>query len=127
MRLPGSARRATCSGARSTTRAFSRPGSTGASTRSGRLLEVATVEEALADPMAADTLPPRARWYGMQWEIYSPPASAGGLPAFGHRGATGTLGMAIPGRNAIVVFLTNSNETEVVEEVIDAALEMFGS
>ena len=73
-------------------------------------------------------LPTRARWYGMQWEIYAPPQQAdGGLPAFGHRGATGTLGMAIPGRNAIVIYLTNSNETEVVEEVIDAALEMFGS
>jgi len=93
----------------------------------GRLLEEVTVEEALADPMAADTLPPRARWYGMQWEIYAPPNSAGGLPAFGHRGATGTVGLAIPSRNAIVIYLTNSNETEVVDEVIDAALEMFGS
>jgi len=93
----------------------------------GRLLDGSTVEEALADPVAADTIPPRARWYGMQWEIYAPPLSAGGLPAFGHRGATGTVGLAIPDRNAIVIYLTNSNETEVVEEVIDAALEMFGS
>ena len=93
----------------------------------GRILEAATVEEALADPVASDTLPTRARWYAMQWEIYAPPRSAGGLPAFGHRGATGTVGLAIPDRNAIVIYLTNSNETEVVEEVIDAALEMFGS
>jgi len=93
----------------------------------GRILEAPTVGDALADPVAADTLPTRARWYGMQWEIYAPPRSAGGLPAFGHRGATGTVGLAIPDRNAIVIYLTNSNETEVVEEVIDAALEMFGS
>ena len=93
----------------------------------GHILEAATVEEALADPVASDTLPTRARWYGMQWEIYAPPRSAGDLPAFGHRGATGTVGLAIPDRNAIVIYLTNSNETEVVEEVIDAALEMFGS
>ena len=93
----------------------------------GRILQDAAVEEALADPVAADTLPDRARWYGMQWEIYAPPRSASGLPAFGHRGATGTVGLAIPDRNAIVIYLTNSNETEVVEEVIDAALEMFGS
>jgi len=93
----------------------------------GRLLDGSTVEEALADPVAADTIPPRARWYGMQWEIYAPPLSAGGLPAFGHRGATGTVCLAIPDRNAIVIYLTNSNETEVVEEVIDAALGMFGS
>ena len=93
---------------------------------SGRLLEATTVEEALADPTAADTLPARARWYGMHWEIYRGPQTTGALPAFGHRGATGTLGMVIPHRKAIVIYLTNSNETEVVEEVIDAALEIFG-
>ena len=63
----------------------------------------------------------------MHWEIYAPAARAGELPAFGHRGATGTLGMAIPHRNTIVIYLTNSSETEVVEEVIAAALEIFGS
>jgi CubicO group peptidase (beta-lactamase class C family) len=93
----------------------------------GRLLEGATVAEALADPVVADTLPPRARWYGMQWEIYAPAPSAGALPVFGHRGATGTVGLTNPSRRAIVIYLTNSNETEVVEEVIDAALAMFGS
>jgi len=91
------------------------------------LLEAGTVAGALADPAPSDTLGVRSRWYGMQWEIYSPPAEPGRLPAFGHRGATGTLGMVIPHRKAIVVYLTNSNETEVVEEVVDAALEMFGS
>jgi CubicO group peptidase (beta-lactamase class C family) len=90
-------------------------------------LAAETVEEALADPVAADSLPARSRWYAMHWEIYAPPTSPGGLPVFGHRGATGTLGMAIPAQNAIVIYLTNSNENEVVDEVIDAALEMFGS
>lgn len=93
---------------------------------SDRLLDTVTVEEALADPTAADTFPVRARWYGMHWEIYHASPAAGSLPAFGHRGATGTLGMAIPGRNAIVIYLSNSNETEVVDEVIDAALDIFG-
>jgi CubicO group peptidase (beta-lactamase class C family) len=93
----------------------------------GRLLEGATVEEALADPVAADTLPRRSRWYGIQWEIYAAAPRTSSLPVFGHRGATGTVGLAIPGRKAIVIYLTNSNETEVVEEVIDAALDMFGS
>jgi CubicO group peptidase (beta-lactamase class C family) len=63
----------------------------------------------------------------MHWELYRGRQSTGALPAFGHRGATGTLGMAIPHRNSIVIYLTNSNETDVVEEVIDAALEIFGS
>jgi CubicO group peptidase (beta-lactamase class C family) len=62
----------------------------------------------------------------MHWEVYAPASDEGGLPAFGHRGATGTVGMAIPDANAIVVYLTNSQETEVVEEVILAALELFG-
>jgi CubicO group peptidase (beta-lactamase class C family) len=97
-----------------------------------RLLRPATVEDALADATAADTTvsdttAPRTRWYGMHWEIYARPPTTGGLPAFGHRGATGTLGMAIPHRNAIVIYLTNSGEPEVIEEVIDAALDMFGS
>jgi CubicO group peptidase (beta-lactamase class C family) len=92
-----------------------------------RLLQPATVEAALADPIATDTMPTRTRWYGMHWEIYAPPPATGGLPTFGHRGATGTLGMAIPHRNTIVIYLTNSGETEVVDEVIDAALEIFGS
>jgi CubicO group peptidase (beta-lactamase class C family) len=92
-----------------------------------RLLQPATVEAALADPIAADTMALRTRWYGMHWEIYARPPTTGGLPTFGHRGATGTLGMAIPHRNTIVIYLTNSGETEVVDEVINAALEIFGS
>ncbi len=97
-----------------------------------QLLQPATVEAALADATAADTTvgdttAARTRWYGMHWEIYARPPTTGGLPVFGHRGATGTLGMAFPHRNTIVIYLTNSGETDVVDEVIDAALEMFGS
>jgi CubicO group peptidase (beta-lactamase class C family) len=99
----------------------------GAAPGDDRWMTPASVEWALADPAPVDTLPARLRWYGMQWEVYAPAVVAGELPAFGHRGALGTLGMAIPHRDAIVIFLTNSSETEVVEEVIDAALEMFGS
>ena len=92
----------------------------------GQLLPDSTAAAALADPVAGSrpSLPPR--WYGMHWEIYAPPAGTGGLPAFGHRGATGTVGLAIPDANVIVVYLTNSVENEVVEEVILAALELFG-
>jgi CubicO group peptidase (beta-lactamase class C family) len=93
----------------------------------GHLLEPATVEAALADPAPADTMPSRARWYGMLWEIYAPPSRPDELPVFGHRGATGSVGLVIPARRAIVIYLTNSSENEVVDEVIDAALEMFGS
>jgi CubicO group peptidase (beta-lactamase class C family) len=107
----------------------------------GQLLPDTTVALALADPVAVSRPAPVPRWYGMHWEIYSTggaPGAAGvagadgaseitgGLPAFGHRGASGTVGMAIPDANAIVIYLTNSQETDVVEEVIAAALELFG-
>ena len=62
----------------------------------------------------------------MHWEIYSASPAAGELPTFGHRGSTGTLGMAIPEHGVIVVFLTNSQENEVVDEVIELALRLFG-
>lgn len=90
-----------------------------------RLLDTATVSEALADP-AGDFAGPRSRYYAMQWEVYAPPLAPGALPAFGHRGATGTLGVAFPQQDAIVLFLTQSRETDVVEEVLAIALEMFG-
>ena len=61
----------------------------------------------------------------MHWEVYSTGGAPDALPAFGHRGASGTVGMAIPDANAIVVYLTNSQETDVVEEVILAVLELF--
>ncbi len=92
----------------------------------GQLLPDSTVASAVADPVGGARPAPVPRWYGMHWEIYAPPAGTGGLPAFGHRGATGTVGLAIPDADAIVVYLTNSQETEVVEEVILAALELFG-
>ena len=94
----------------------------------GRLLAEATVEEALGEP-------------GLHWEIFSSPgeppgepadttaaaadAGSGALLAFGHRGETGTLALAIPGRDAIVIYLTQSRETEVVDEVVEWALETF--
>ena len=92
----------------------------------GQLIPDSTVAAALADPIAESRPAPLPRWYGMHWEIYAPASGEGGLPAFGHRGATGTVGMAIPDANVIVVYLTNSVENEVVDEVILAALELFG-
>lgn len=91
-----------------------------------RLLDAATVSAALADPIGGPGAP-RSRYYAMQWEVYAPPSAPGALPVFGHRGATGTLGIAFPERDAIVLFLTQSQETDVVEEVLAASLEWFGN
>lgn len=92
----------------------------------GRLVSAASARAALSDPEFASGASPRARYFGMHWEIYSASPAAGELPTFGHRGATGTLGMAIPEHGVIVVFLTNSQETEVVDEVIELTLRLFG-
>jgi CubicO group peptidase (beta-lactamase class C family) len=92
----------------------------------GQLVPDTIVALVLADPVAGSRPAPVPRWYGMHWEIYSAGGAAGRLPAFGHRGASGTVGMAIPDANAIVIYLTNSQETDVVEEVIVAALELLG-
>lgn len=89
------------------------------------LLAGMTVEEALADPMAGDTAQARERYYGLHWEIYAPPSRSGELPVFGHRGAIGTLGLAFPEQGVLVLFMTQSKENEVVDEVIAMALEMF--
>jgi CubicO group peptidase (beta-lactamase class C family) len=90
-----------------------------------RLLTGATVEEALADPMAGDTAVARERYYGSQWEVYAPPSRAGELPVFGHRGAIGTVGLAFPEEEVLVLFLTQSKENDVVDEVIEMALDVF--
>ena len=92
---------------------------------------MAGMEEALADPgdTAADPDPESSnlRYYGMQWEVYALPSTPDALPVFGHRGATGTLGMALPEQDVIVIYLTGSEENGVVDEVIEAVLEMFGN
>ncbi|MEE8594850.1 MAG: serine hydrolase domain-containing protein [Gemmatimonadota bacterium] len=89
------------------------------------LLTWATVEEALADPMAGEGAAARERYYGFQWEVYAPPSRPGELPVFGHRGAIGTVGLAFPEENVLVLYLTQSKENEVVDEVIEMALEIF--
>ena len=95
--------------------------------RPGALVPESLAREAVRDPGAGSDDPRRPRYVGMHWEIYAPPSDPGGLPTFGHRGATGTVGLASPDRDAIVVFLTNSQETEVVEEVIQQALNLLGA
>jgi CubicO group peptidase (beta-lactamase class C family) len=93
----------------------------------GELLADATIRLALEDPAPdARTTAPR-RWYGMHWEVYAPPSAPGDLPAFGHRGATGTVGMVIPHSDTIIIYLTNSQENDVVDEVIEESIELFAN
>ena len=93
----------------------------------GELLADATIRLALEDPAPDARAAPPPRWYGMHWEVYAPPSAPDDLPAFGHRGATGTVGMVIPHSDTIIIYLTNSQENDVVDEVIEESLELFAN
>jgi CubicO group peptidase (beta-lactamase class C family) len=66
----------------------------------GRLLEESTVREALA--------PGYSPGYGMHWELFSSPPGGSGLPRFGHSGSDGTLAVAFPEADAMVLYFTQS-------------------
>ena len=92
----------------------------------GELITDTTLRLALENPAPDAHTTHHPRWYGMHWEIYAPPSSPEDLPVFGHRGATGTVGMIIPHSDTIVIYLTNSMENDVVDEVIEWAMDTFG-
>ena len=91
----------------------------------GELIADTTIRLALEDPAPEARTTPLPRWYGMHWEIYAPPPAPDDFPVFGHRGATGTVGMVIPRSRTIIIYLTNSRENDVVDEVIEEAIELF--
>jgi len=93
----------------------------------GELLADATIRIALEDTAPDDSTTAPRQWYGMQWEVYAPPSAPDDLPAFGHRGATGTVGMVIPHSDTIIIYLTNSKENDVVDEVIEESIELFAN
>ena len=66
----------------------------------GRLLSEQTVRAAFADPVPAG----ETSSYGFQWRIRSPPSVPGGLPTFGHGGINGTRAVAIPHRDALLLY-----------------------
>lgn len=66
----------------------------------GRLLEEATIREALSQGYS--------RGYGMHWERFSDPEDPSVLPRFGHGGSDGTLAIAFPEADAMVLYFTQS-------------------
>ena len=72
----------------------------------GRLLEEATVREALAQGYSPG--------YGMHWERFSGPVGDTGLPRFGHSGSDGTFAIAFPGVDAMVLYFTQSRGARIV-------------
>ncbi len=71
----------------------------------GRLLEEATVREALARGYSPG--------YGMHWERFSAAGSTG-IPRFGHSGSDGTSASAFPEEDAMVLYFTQSRGARLV-------------
>jgi manganese oxidase len=89
-----------------------------------RLLSPAVVEEALAEHG-------RDGWggggYGYGWELEPEPALDGMPAAFGHGGGDGTIGVAFPAINAMVLLLTHSRNGPHIDALLEALgmLETF--
>jgi CubicO group peptidase (beta-lactamase class C family) len=69
-----------------------------------QLLSEASVAEALTPGPLFDR-------YGMHWELYHPATTAGGMPVFGHGGSDGTVAIALPEQDAMVLYFTQSRGT----------------
>lgn len=72
----------------------------------GRLLDEATIREALAPAYSAG--------YGMHWERFSGPVGDSDLPRFGHEGSDGTIAIAFPEADALVLNFTQSRGARMV-------------
>lgn len=88
---------------------------------SKRYLSEASVKKALEAPSLSKK---RAygsyEGYGMHWSIF--PGSKGGhLPAFGHGGSDGTLAVAIPGKDLMLFYFTQSRDGSTVGKMVDLA------
>jgi len=71
-----------------------------------RLLEEATVREALEAGYSPA--------YGMHWQLFSGSGDPSGLPRFGHTGSDGTIALAFPDRDAMVLYFTQSRGARLV-------------
>ena len=93
-----------------------------------RLIDEATVVEALRsdEPIAwGGELP--SDHYGQHWVLFAEPNSRGELPVFGHWGSDGTLAMALPEQNMIVLYFTQSRENATLTEFAGIVLESFNN
>jgi CubicO group peptidase (beta-lactamase class C family) len=84
----------------------------------GRLLAEATVLEALT--------PQESEHYGYHWEVFEEASRSGDLPAFGHRGSDGTMAMAIPRHDLMVLYFTQSRGQQTITVYQNKVLMLFG-
>ena len=83
----------------------------------GRILSQASVVEALKRSRLAD--------YGYHWSIFDDSTSAGRLPVFGHGGSDGTLAIAYPRLDMLILFFTQSRGTSSINEFLAAVKDLF--
>ena len=69
--------------------------------------------------------PHESEHYGYHWEIYGEASQLDDLPAFGHSGSDGTLAMAIPHHDLMVLYFTQSRGGRTIAGFRDKVLRMF--
>lgn len=92
-----------------------------------RILAETTVVEALRRPEGPTTWDAHVlgKYYGLHWVIYAEPSSAGNLPAFGHGGSDGTVAIAIPERDVMVFYFTQSRHNDMMKEFVRVVRELL--
>ncbi len=75
----------------------------------GRLLKKPAVIKALKKQKAD---------YGFHWEVFGETDSSGSLPPFGHGGSDGTFAIAIPVKNIMVLYFTQTRGTPTIRRNI---------
>ena len=77
---------------------------------SRRLLMKETVKNTLTPQLGAT--------YGFHWEIFYSPNENERLPPFGHGGSDGTLAVAIPEKDIIILYFTQTRKTPSISRNI---------
>ena len=83
----------------------------------GQILSKTSVLEALKHAPLAN--------YGCHWSIYDAPTSSGRLPVFGHAGSDGTLAVAYPELDMLILYFTQSRGTNTINEFPNAFREFL--
>lgn len=89
----------------------------------GTLLRPETVRRALT---RHDGLSRPDRGYGMHWEVYGESDDPDVLPPFGHGGSDGTIAIAIPAKDMMVLFFTQTRGAPIIgSEILPLVRELF--
>jgi CubicO group peptidase (beta-lactamase class C family) len=92
---------------------------------SKRYLSEASVKKALeASPLSKIGAHGFTEGYGMHWSIF-PGSKEGYLPAFSHIGSDGTLAAAIPEKDLMVFYFTQSRGGSTVWKMVDLIYELL--